>query len=60
MINRSGAQTVIKCDDCGDVFTSDDHENWSELWPRAQRDGWKSRKIGHVWVHGCPKCGIRG
>lgn len=56
MIDRQGGKILIECDSCAEVFEGDSEE-WSEVWPAAQWEGWKSRKIAGEWLHGCPKCG---
>lgn len=57
MIDRQHGKIIIECDTCDEVFAGDSDE-WNEVWPAAKRDGWKSKKIGDTWVHGCPKCGV--
>ena len=57
MIDRQHGKIVIECDSCDETFEigSDD---FNETWGAAKREGWRSRKIGSEWVHGCPKCGV--
>lgn len=57
MIDRQHGKIQIECDSCDAVFEGDSGE-WNEVWPAAKRDGWRTRKIGSDWVHGCPKCGV--
>lgn len=57
MIDRQGGKILIECDSCDEVFEGDEGAEWSVVWPEAQRDGWRSRKIANEWLHGCPKCG---
>lgn len=57
MIDRQHGKIVIECDSCDEVFEGKSAE-WNEVWPEAKREGWKSKKIGSEWVHGCPKCGV--
>jgi len=55
MIDRQHGKIIIECDSCEDVFEGAVGDEWSVVWPAAQRDGWRSRKIGNEWVHGCPR-----
>lgn len=56
MIDRQHGGIVIECDTCGETHEGERGEEWSSVWPAAQRDGWKSRKIGDEWVHSCSGC----
>ncbi len=64
MIDRQkGDNIVIECDSCPATFDAV-HEglgigssNFSIVWGAAKDEGWRARKIGQDWVHGCPKCG---
>jgi hypothetical protein len=58
MIDRQALKIVVECDTCSDVIESDEREDWETFWPRARRDGWKSKKIAGEWVHGCNRCGV--
>jgi hypothetical protein len=58
MIDRQHGKITIECDSCSETFEGEKGEDWNVVWPAAQREGWKSRKIGDEWVHGCPKCGV--
>lgn len=58
MIDRQGGRILIECDSCDEVFTGDEGAKWSEVWGAATREGWRSRKIGEEWVHGCQRCGV--
>lgn len=57
MIDRQRGKILIDCDSCSEVFEGASDE-WNDVWPEAKREGWKSKKIGSEWVHGCPKCGV--
>ena len=57
MIDRQHGKILIECDSCNAVFEGES-DDWSEVWPAAKREGWKSKKIGSEWVHGCPNCGV--
>jgi hypothetical protein len=46
---------VIECDSCNETVESEYREDWEAFWPRVNRDGWKTKKIGAEWVHACPK-----
>lgn len=58
MIDRQGGKIVIECDSCNETIDGERGQEFTELWSSAKRDGWKTRKIGNEWVHGCPKCGV--
>lgn len=57
MIDRQHGKIVIECDSCDDVFEGDS-DDWQTVWAAAKQDGWRSKKIGSEWVHGCKKCGV--
>ena len=59
MIDRQGNKILIECDSCDEVFSSNEGEEWSAVWASAKQEGWRSKKIGNEWVHGCPKCGVQ-
>ena len=58
MIDRQHNRIMLECDSCPEIFEGKDGEEWGELWSRAKSEGWKTRKIGHDWVHGCQNCGV--
>ena len=45
----------LECDSCNETIESEPGELWETFWPDAKRKGWKTKKIGADWVHGCPK-----
>jgi hypothetical protein len=55
MIRNAGGRIVIECDSCDDEFEGERGEPWPELWPRAKEEGWKARKVGRDFLHGCPR-----
>ena len=57
MIDRQHGVIVFECDSCDETFEigSDD---FNDTWSAAKREGWRSKKIGEEWVHGCPRCGV--
>jgi len=57
MIDRQHGKIVIACDSCDETIESDKGEDWEDFWPRAKREGWRTRKIADEWLHGCPACG---
>lgn len=57
MIDRQGNRIVVECDSCDETLASEEGETFTEFWNGAKRDGWKIRRIGADWVHGCPRCG---
>jgi hypothetical protein len=58
MIDRQGNRILIECDSCDEVFEGDEDSEFSEVWSEAKREGWRSKKIGDEWVHGCGKCKV--
>lgn len=58
MIDRQGGKIIWECDSCPETFEWEDRNGFSEGWTVAKSDGWKTKKIGNEWVHGCPKCGV--
>lgn len=58
MIERQSGKILIECDSCTEVFEGEPGEEWSAVWPSAQREGWKSRKVAGEWLHGCSNCGV--
>lgn len=57
MIDRQGGKVLIECDSCDEVFEGEDREEFTAVWARAKREGWRTRKIAEEWLHGCPECG---
>jgi len=58
MIDRQGHCILIECDSCDEVFVGDEDAEFSEVWSAAKREGWRTKKIGEEWVHGCGKCRV--
>ncbi len=58
MIDRQGNRVLIECDSCEEVFEGEEDEEFQQVWAAAKRDGWRTKKIGDEWVHGCDKCGV--
>ena len=52
MIGRQHGRIVLACDACGHVSERNSDE-WIDVWPRAKRDGWQTRKIGKNWYQFC-------
>ena len=57
MIDRQSSKVLIECDTCDEVFDGESGD-FAEVWTAAKREGWRTKKIGSEWVHGCPKCGV--
>ena len=57
-IDRQGLKIYIECDSCTGIFEGAERAEFKDVWAAAKRDGWRTRKIGNEWVHGCPKCGV--
>jgi hypothetical protein len=58
MIDRQGNRIVLECDSCEETFEGDEDAEWADVWAEAKREGWRSKKIGNEWVHGCGKCRV--
>ena len=57
MIDRQFGHVIIECDSCNETFTIES-DDFMETWNAAKREGWRSRKIGDEFVHGCKRCGV--
>lgn len=55
MIDRQGTRIVIECDCCDETVASIGGEEWAPFWARAREEGWRAKKIGSEFVHGCPR-----
>jgi hypothetical protein len=58
MIDRQGNRIVLECDSCEETFEGDEDAEWADVWAVAKREGWRSKKIGDEWIHGCGKCRV--
>jgi hypothetical protein len=58
MIDRQGNRIVLECDSCEETFEGDEDAEWADVWAEAKREGWRAKKIGDEWVHGCGKCRV--
>jgi len=58
MIDRQNGKILIECDSCDEVFEGDEGEEFAVVWNAAKREGWRTKKIGEEWVHGCGKCRV--
>lgn len=58
MLDRQHSRIVIECDSCDATEESEKGEQFEPFWSRLKNEGWKAKRIGNDWVHGCPKCGI--
>ena len=57
MIDRQFGNIIIECDSCPEVLLTHEPE-FEQARAVMVRHGWKVRKIGKDWIHGCPKCGV--
>jgi hypothetical protein len=57
VIDNQHGCIVIECDSCTETFTGERGAQWNEVWPAAQREGWRSKqtKLGK-WRHSCGSC----
>lgn len=58
MIDRQGNRVLIECDSCDEVFEGGEDDEFAEVWRAAKNEGWRTKKIGDEWVHGCGKCRV--
>jgi hypothetical protein len=58
VIDRQGRRILIECDSCDEVWTGDEGAPFSHVWEAARHEGWRARKVGDQWVHGCRRCGV--
>lgn len=58
MIDRQNDKVLIECDSCEAVFEGEPGEEFPDVWRSAKRDGWRTKKTGDEWVHGCERCGV--
>lgn len=47
----------FECDSCDEILDTNEDE-FAAAWSKARDAGWRSKKIGTEWVHGCPGCGV--
>lgn len=57
MLDRQYGKFVVECDSCPTTLETDT-KDFDEARQVMIREGWKVRKIGRDWIHGCPKCGV--
>jgi hypothetical protein len=58
MIDRQhGGKLIVECDSCGEVLDTET-KDFAECRTVMQREGWKVRKVGSEWIHGCEQCGV--
>lgn len=57
MIDRQYGKIVFECDSYPEIFDAET-DDFSNAWERAKCEGWRSRKLGSEWLHGCGKCGV--
>jgi hypothetical protein len=55
MLDRQKGDVVFECDICGNVLETEtsDFESARNL---LRREGWRTLKVGDVWMHKCPSC----
>ncbi len=58
MIDKQGRRFVVECDSCDETLSSEEGETFTEFWNNVKSVGWRAKKIGAEWVHGCPQCGV--
>lgn len=56
MIDRQHGDIVFECDSCGIETLETKTSDFGAAWKMAKREGWRTRKIGTLWVHSCPQC----
>lgn len=58
MIDRQYGNLLFECDSCPDIFQTDT-DDFSDAWEKAKCEGWKTRKLGNLWVHACQQCAVQ-
>lgn len=56
MIDRQHGNIIICCDDCSATIEGREDDGFPELWARARKIGWKTRKIAGEWLDACEDC----
>jgi len=56
MMDRQRGKILFECDSCDEVLNTETGD-FDDARDQLNRDGWKARKIGDIWLHGCPDCG---
>jgi hypothetical protein len=60
VIDRQDGKIVWECDSCEETFSwpATGDGAFKEGWAAAKAEGWRTRKVGDEWVHGCERCGV--
>jgi hypothetical protein len=47
---------IIECDEpgCNEEYQISDGVGFDYGWEEAKARGWRAKRIGNDWVHGCP------
>ena len=59
MMDKQKGDFVFECDNCGAALETD-QADFDVARSILRREGWRARKIGDVWQHGCASCGVPG
>jgi hypothetical protein len=56
MIDRQHGKYLVECETCDEVLETGTGD-FDEAREVMRHEGWKARRRGDAWLHGCPKCG---
>ena len=56
-IERQYGKIIFICDTCEESLETKT-DDWNEARAKMQAEGWRSKKYGVDWVHGCERCGV--
>jgi hypothetical protein len=56
MLDRQRGKIIFECNVCGQSLEPDTAD-FNEAKRTLDDNGWRARKIGSDWLHGCDKCG---
>lgn len=54
---QKGGIVIVECDSCSEVLDTET-KDFDEAREVMKREGWKVRKVGREYLHGCPRCGV--
>jgi hypothetical protein len=54
---QKGGFIQVECDSCDEVLDTKTRD-FDDARAMMKREGWFTRRIADVWLHGCGKCGV--
>lgn len=57
MMDRQKGKIVFECEACGEVLETDTG-NFETAQAVRREAEWRVSKVGDVWSHYCPSCGV--